>query len=54
MSVMIVAALALMPLFAKDNAPLKRLDEASAVLSEIMAAPDKGFRKTCWEMRTVS
>src|SRR5260370_6486673 len=38
-----VAALALMPLLAKDNEPVKRLDEASAVFSELMAAPDKGI-----------
>jgi lipid-binding SYLF domain-containing protein len=38
-----VAALALMPLLAKDNEPAKRLDEASAVFSEVMAAPDKGI-----------
>jgi lipid-binding SYLF domain-containing protein len=39
----IVAALALTPLLAKDNEPAKRLDEASAVFSEVMTAPDKGI-----------
>lgn len=39
----IVAALALTPLLAKDSEPAKRLDEAAAVLSEVMAAPDKGI-----------
>ena len=43
MRFIIVAALALMPLLAKDNEPAKRLDEASAVFSEVMAAPDKGI-----------
>src|SRR5213080_4200238 len=35
--------LALAPLLAKDNEPAKRLDEAAAVFSEVMAAPDKGI-----------
>src|SRR5678815_291020 len=39
----IVAALALTPLLAKDNEPAKRLEEAAAVFSEVMAAPDKGI-----------
>ena len=38
-----IAPLALMPLLAKDNETEKRLDEASAVFSEIMATPDKGI-----------
>ena len=38
-----MAPLALMPLLAKDNETVKRLDEATAVLSEIMATPDKGI-----------
>jgi SH3 domain-containing YSC84-like protein 1 len=38
-----MAPLALMPLLAKDNETAKRLDEATAVLSEIMATPDKGI-----------
>ncbi len=39
----IIVALALTPLLAKDNEPVKRLDEAAAVFSEVMAAPDKGI-----------
>src|ERR1051326_808371 len=38
-----IAPLALMPLPAKDNDTVKRLNEASAVFSEIMATPDKGI-----------
>jgi lipid-binding SYLF domain-containing protein len=39
----LVAALAITPLLAKSNEPVKRLDEAAAVFSEIMATPDKGI-----------
>jgi lipid-binding SYLF domain-containing protein len=35
--------LAFTPLVAQDNEPAKRLDDAAAVLSEVMAAPDKGI-----------
>jgi SH3 domain-containing YSC84-like protein 1 len=35
--------LALTPLLAADNEPAKRLDDAAAVFSEIMATPDKGI-----------
>ena len=35
--------LALTPLLAADKEPAQRLEEAAAVLSEIMAAPDKGI-----------
>src|SRR5581483_10256041 len=42
MRVILTAALALAPLMAKDSEPFKRLDEAAAVLSEVMSAPDKG------------
>jgi lipid-binding SYLF domain-containing protein len=38
-----LAALAVMPLLAKDNEPVKRLNEAAAVFSEVMGAPDKGI-----------
>jgi lipid-binding SYLF domain-containing protein len=38
-----LAALVLTPLLAKDNEPVNRLNEAVAVFSEIMAAPDKGI-----------
>jgi lipid-binding SYLF domain-containing protein len=43
MRLTIVALLALAPLLAKDNEPADRLDEAAAVFSEVMAAPDKGI-----------
>jgi lipid-binding SYLF domain-containing protein len=43
MRFILVTTLALTPLLAKDNEPVKRLDEAAAVFSEIMAAPDKGI-----------
>lgn len=39
----LLATLAITPLFAKDNEPAKRLDEAASVFAEIMAAPDKGI-----------
>ena len=38
----VATTLAFTPLFAVDNEPAQRLDEAAAVLSEIMATPDKG------------
>lgn len=38
-----LATLAVLPLLAKDKEPVKRLKEATAVMSEIMAAPDKGI-----------
>src|SRR5579871_4906195 len=43
MRFIMVAALVLTPLLAKNNEPVKRLHEASAVFSEIMAAPDRGI-----------
>src|SRR3984893_6868765 len=43
MRLVLVTTLALAPLLAKDNEPVKRLNEATAVFSEIMAAPDKGI-----------
>jgi len=43
MRLTILAALAVAPLLAKDNKPVKRLDESAAVFWEIMAAPDKGI-----------
>lgn len=45
MRMILAAALAIAPLLAKDNDSVKRLDEASAVFSEIMATPDKGIPK---------
>ena len=43
MRFILVTTLAIAPLLAKDNEPAKRLDEAAAVLSEVMGAPDKGI-----------
>src|SRR5216684_1335165 len=44
MRLTIVAALAIAPLLAKDNNEgAKRLNEAAAVFSEVMATPDKGI-----------
>src|SRR3954462_11196018 len=43
MRMILVAALALTPLMAKDSEPVKRLKEAAAVFSEVMAIPDKGI-----------
>ena len=44
MKLVIAAGLALSTsLLAVDKAPAKRLVEAAAVLSEVMAAPDKGI-----------
>src|SRR5579885_2005776 len=42
MKLILVAAVALTPMLAKDN-PVKRLNEAAAVFTEIMAAPDNGI-----------
>jgi lipid-binding SYLF domain-containing protein len=39
----LAAVLMAAPLLAKDKEPAKRLDEAAAVFSEIMATPDKGI-----------
>ena len=43
MRIILVAALAITPLLAKDNDAVKRLDEASAVFAEVIATPDKGI-----------
>jgi lipid-binding SYLF domain-containing protein len=43
MKFILVTTLAIAPLLAKDNEPAKRLNEAAAVFSEVMAAPDKGI-----------
>jgi len=42
-------AMALTPLLAADDEPAKRLDEAAAVFSEIMATPDKGIPRDLLE-----
>jgi len=43
MRMILMDTLAIMPLLAKDSGTVKRLDEAAAVFSEIMATPDKGI-----------
>jgi lipid-binding SYLF domain-containing protein len=43
MRMILAATLAIVPLLAKDHDSVKRLAEASAVLSEVMATPDKGI-----------
>ena len=43
MKYMVTAMLAIVPLLAKDNEPVNRINEAAAVFGEIMAAPDKGI-----------
>src|ERR1700739_4174480 len=43
MKLLLIAAVALTPLLAKDNGSVKRLDDAATVLSEVMAAPDQGI-----------
>jgi SH3 domain-containing YSC84-like protein 1 len=43
MKLLLIAAVAVAPLFAKDNEPVKRLNDAAAVFSEVMSAPDKGI-----------
>src|SRR4051794_39507935 len=43
MKVLITAVIAFVPLFAKDHAPTTRLNDAAAVFSEVMSAPDKGI-----------
>jgi lipid-binding SYLF domain-containing protein len=43
MKLILMTALALVPLVAKDNEPVKRLNEAAAVFTEVMGTPDKGI-----------
>src|SRR5438477_5836597 len=43
MKLLLIAAVAITPLLAKDNEPAKRLNDAATVFSEVMAAPDKGI-----------
>jgi SH3 domain-containing YSC84-like protein 1 len=43
MKLILIAVVALTPLLAKDDESARRLDDAAAVFSEIMAAPDKGI-----------
>jgi len=49
MRLLLVAAVAITPLLAKDNSDAKRLNEAAAVLSEVMSAPDKGIPREMLE-----
>ncbi len=43
MRIFLIAALAIVPLLAKDSEPAKRLNESATVFSEVMATPDKGI-----------
>jgi lipid-binding SYLF domain-containing protein len=43
MRMILAATLAIVPLLAKDSEPAKRLEEAAAVFSEVMATPDSGI-----------
>jgi len=43
MKLILVAAVAITPLMAKDPEPAKRLNDAAVVFSEVMGAPDKGI-----------
>jgi lipid-binding SYLF domain-containing protein len=43
MKLLLIAAVAITPLLAKDDEPAKRLNESAAVFSEVMATPDKGI-----------
>src|ERR1043166_7222324 len=43
MKLILMIALALVPLVAKDNEPVKRLNGAAAVFTEVMGTPDKGI-----------
>src|SRR6266404_4058011 len=51
MKLILTAVVALTPLLAiaKDNEPVKRLDAAAAVFSEVMSAPDKGIPREMLE-----
>src|SRR3954470_17092566 len=43
MKALITAVIAIAPLLAKDHEPVTRLNDAAAVFSEVMSAPDKGI-----------
>lgn len=49
MKLLLIAAVAITPLLAKDNEAVKRLADASAVFSEVMSAPDKGIPREMLE-----
>ena len=48
MKLLLIAALAISPMLARDNGDAKRLDQAGVVFSEIMATPDKGILRIFW------
>lgn len=43
MKLVLIAAVTVIPMLAKDKEPATRLNDAAAVFSEVMAAPDKGI-----------
>jgi lipid-binding SYLF domain-containing protein len=49
MRIILAAALVIAPLMAEENHQAKRLDQATAVLSEIMATPDKAIPKDLFD-----
>jgi lipid-binding SYLF domain-containing protein len=49
MRIILAAALVIAPLMAQENHQAKRLDQATAVLSEIMATPDKAIPKDLFD-----
>jgi lipid-binding SYLF domain-containing protein len=49
MRIILAAALVIAPLMAEENHQAKRLDQATAVLSEIMATPDQAIPKDLFD-----
>jgi lipid-binding SYLF domain-containing protein len=49
MTTLVATTVAIASLAAAENEPAKRLDDAAAVLSEVMTAPDKGIPKELLE-----
>jgi SH3 domain-containing YSC84-like protein 1 len=49
MRLLLLAAVAIAPLLAKDSEPAQRLDTAADVFSEVMSAPDKGIPREMLE-----
>src|SRR5258706_869977 len=49
MKLILLGTVALTPLLASDNEPVKRLDAAATVFSEIMSTPDKGIPREMLE-----
>ena len=43
MKLLLIAAVAISPMFAKDHESAKRLNDAAQVFTEVMSAPDKGI-----------